>query len=401
MKIRYKILLLLAATWLMVSCNSDDTEDEPAGQSTPLHLMPAISSLLEVSPWSAVRATGDASVSWATRATYETTNLPTGYVDFQTLHPTADASLTTIGVFLTPDAADAVSTFAYRSGNDWFSYIPLVEGQQYYIYGFMPHYASDGATITSLNGTGGSDYANGAVITIPNFSTITTADVCAVAGVRKGIDDELIDNLQDYLVLGQFAYQVAAEGENTIFVLLRHLYASLRFRLNIDAEYHRLRSIYITKMELEAMDIPGSGTLTITLTANDDGNDPVTSAFTPPDGGASQDLSITLYDANVAESDYTPTNKPGMDLPELIPEDFLGCFVPGQCSSFRLKTTYDVYDRKGNLIRKQCTAENTFSISTISEMVAGDVYTLHITVKPTFLYVLSDPDLDNPTFEIK
>jgi hypothetical protein len=384
----------------MVSCNSDDAEDEPAGQSTPLHLMPAISSLLEVSPWSAVRATGDASVSWATRATYETTNLPTGYVDFQTLHPTADASLTTIGVFLTPDAADAVSTFAYRSGNDWFSYIPLVEGQQYYIYGFMPHYASDGATITSLNGTGGSDYANGAVITIPNFSTITTADVCAVAGVRKGIDDELIDNLQDYLVLGQFAYQVAAEGENTIFVLLRHLYASLRFRLNIDAEYHRLRSIYVTKMELEAMDIPGSGTLTITLTANDDGNDPVTSAFTP-DGGASQDLSITLYDANVAESNYTPTNKPGMDLPELIPEEFLGCFVPGQCASFRLKTTYDVYDRKGNLIRKQCTAENTFSISTISEMVAGDVYTLHITVNPTFLYVLSDPDLDNPTFEIK
>ena len=34
-------------------------------------------------------------------------------------------------------------------------------------------------------------------------------------------------------------------------------------------------------------------------------------------------------------------------------------------------------------------------------MVAGDVYTLRITVKPTFLYVLSDPDLDNPTFEIK
>ena len=395
MKIRYKILLLLAATWLMVSCNSDDTEDEPAGQSTPLHLMPAISSLLEVSPWSAVRATGDASVSWATRAT-----LPTGYVDFQTLHPTADASLTTIGVFLTPDAADAVSTFAYRSGNDWFSYIPLVEGQQYYIYGFMPHYASDGATITSLNGTGGSDYANGAIITIPNFSTITTADVCAVAGVRKGVGNELITALEQNLVLGQFAYQVAAEGENTIFVLLRHLYASLRFRLNIDAEYHRLRSIYITKMELEAMDIRGSGTLTITLTANDDGNDPVTSAFTPSDV-ATEDFSITLYDAHPTESDYTRDNKPGMDLPELIPEDFLGCFVPGQCSSFRLKTTYDVYDRKGNLIRKQCTAENTFSISTISEMVAGDVYTLHITVKPTFLYVLSDPDLDNPTFEIK
>jgi len=221
-----------------------------------------------------------------------------------------------------------------------------------------------------------------------------------VAGVRKGVGNELITALKQNLVLGQFAYQVAAEGDNTIFVLLRHLYASLRFRLNIDAEYHRLRSIYVTKMELEAMDIPGSGTLTITLTANDDGNDPVTSAFTP-DGGASQDLSITLYDANVAESDYTPTNKPGMDLPELIPEEFLGCFVPGQCSSFRLKTTYDVYDRKGNLIRKQCTAENTFSISTLSEMVAGDVYTLHITIKPTFLYVLSDPDLDNPTFEIK
>ena len=399
MKIRYDILPLLAATWLMVSCSSDVPEDESAGQSTPLHLMPAISSLLEVSPWSAARGAGDAPVSWGTRASYETTKLPTGYVAFQALHPDANASLTTIGAFLTPDAANAVCSFAYQSDNDWSSTVPLTEGQKYYIYGFMPHYAGDGATITSLNGTGGSDYANGAVITSPDFSTITTADVCAVAGVRKGGGDERITALKDNLVLGQFDYLVAAEGENTIFVLLRHLYASLRFRLNIDREYHRLRSIYVTKIELEAMDIPGSGTLTITLNANDDGDDPVTSTFTPG-GGAPQDLSITLYDAHPTEGDYTPDNKPGMDLPELTPEDFLGCFAPGQCSSFRFKSTYDVYDRKGNLIRQQCTAENTFSIPTISGMTAGDVYTLHITVKPTFLYVLSDPDLDNPTFEI-
>lgn len=397
MNTRIHIHTLLAAALLAVSCDHDPLERDTAGEPVTLHLTPALSSFIEVAPWSELRSSGEYGLPWATRASYETTKLPQGYVFFETLHPNALPLYSTIGAFMTPTDADYVGSFEYQSDNDWTSTLSLLSEQQYYIYGFMPHYTGDGATITSLSG--GSDYSSGAVITVPDFSTITNADVCAVAGLRKGADSEVITALADNVELGQFGFVPSATGRNTIFVLLRHLYASLRFRLNIDADYHQLRSIYVTKLELQALDIPSRGTLTITLTANDDGTDPVSSTFTP-NTAEKDDYSITLYDAEVTAADYTQTSKPGLDLPEVRAENFIGCFAPGQCSAFRLKTTYDVYDRKGNLIRKQCTAENRLSISTLSAMTAGDVYTLHITVKPTFLYVLSDPDLDNPTFEI-
>lgn len=77
---------------------------------------------------------------------------------------------------------------------------------------------------------------------------------------------------------------------------------------------------------------------------------------------------------------------------------FLGCFTPGSSSHFLLRSTYDVYDKAGNKIRKDCTAENKLSLT--SDLSRGKMHTVNITVTPTYLYVLSDPDLDNPTVTI-
>jgi hypothetical protein len=64
-----------------------------------------------------------------------------------------------------------------------------------------------------------------------------------------------------------------------------------------------------------------------------------------------------------------------------------------------METTYNVYDRKGNLIRKDCKAKNVLNLPT-GGLTRGQKYTFNLTVNPTYLYVLSDPDLDNPTITV-
>ena len=70
---------------------------------------------------------------------------------------------------------------------------------------------------------------------------------------------------------------------------------------------------------------------------------------------------------------------------------------PALSNSLTLVCTYDVYDKQGNLVRQECTAENKLQSVTLTR---GEWRTVNLTVNPTYLYVLSEPDLDNPTVVI-
>jgi hypothetical protein len=91
---------------------------------------------------------------------------------------------------------------------------------------------------------------------------------------------------------------------------------------------------------------------------------------------------------------------------------FLGHFMPYNVSKIILTSVYDVYDTNttpehpnGNLIRKDCEATNTLSMSqlfsgqTVSHR--GWKYKVRLTINPTYLYVMSDPDLNNPTVVVE
>ena len=74
-----------------------------------------------------------------------------------------------------------------------------------------------------------------------------------------------------------------------------------------------------------------------------------------------------------------------------------GNIMPGCDDALSLVCIYDVYDRKGNLVRKDCEATNTLPKSLgISSLKAGERQPIALTVAPTYLGVLSDPDLNNP-----
>ena len=82
-------------------------------------------------------------------------------------------------------------------------------------------------------------------------------------------------------------------------------------------------------------------------------------------------------------------------------QPFQSHFMPAGVTKLNIISTYDVYDRKGNLIRLNDEAINTIDIHELftgqDEALRGRRYTINLTINPTYLYMLSDPDLDNPT----
>ena len=390
--------LLLAAGLFFAGCQSDPDEVPVDNRPrTTMELMSYSSPFLEIAPWS-TRADAD------NDGYDDEKKLPNGYKSYEQLHPHASTDDSTIGVFMTPEATNPAGDFIYQGleGNNppvsiWKSTIVVEPTKNYWIYGFMPRSGAENATISPLPGanTSGEDqgYAEGAVITLNNYAALTTADVSVIVGLRWASEDEKMNGTKTNNVpLGNFSYTGQAEGDNRLFVLLKHIYAGLHFATKVDPVYAALRTIRITKVELTAVNIMPTVNLEITLTAKSDGTDPLTNVEYLPTTTPVENKKITLYEK---------TNEPG-DLGVVVPAndyyDFLGCLVPASTNSFVLKTTYDVYDKKGNLTRKDCVAENDINPNIVEHfpnLQAGELFTINLLIKPTFLYVMSEPDLDN------
>jgi hypothetical protein len=344
-----------------------------------------------------------------TRADYEK-YLPKDYIPYDQLYPTTTPPNKTIGVFMTPERESSLGDFIYQGIENgisvWKSTVTVKEGIQYYIYGFMPRGDADRAVISPLPDLSDADksgpdkgYAKGAQLTIRNYESLTSADVCVLVGVRNATAEEKITGPQSPIELGNFGYKGMANGENRIFVLLKHIYAGIHFRCSIDPAYHKLRCIRVTKLELIAKEISAKVDLTVKFVANDKGVDPV----------APGAVTYTSYTA-VGEPETTSTilfpyegSPVEFEVPETTPENFLGCFVPNLVSDFVLRTTYNVYDKKGNLIRKDNVIENkinTTLIPKLKEIGAGEIVSVNMHIAPDYLYQLSGTDLDNPTISL-
>lgn len=381
-----KNILIILSVLLLVACAKDQEDKYPSnkGQQS-LKIMTLTPSFAEVQPM--------------TRAGF----LPDTYINYASLIGATNPQYANIGIFMVPDRSDPSVDYVYQEIDEyghgidsWISNIYVTTGTQYYMYGFMPGSGAAGATITSLNGTGGDDFANGANIHIEDFASLTPADVSVIVGVRKATDAEIAARapLAD-VKLGAFGFEAGEKDHNSVFILLKHIYSGIRFRAVIDATYHELRDIKITKVDLIVDDIAPTVDLDILLTANGEGNDPMTSV-TYTEESAHTQASISLFPWEGSLTEY--------QLQETEPSYFLGCFVPSKVNAFTIRTRYNVYDKEGNLIRENCVAENKINSSIVPSLAsikAGEVYTITCTVKPTYLYVLSNPDLDNPTFIIE
>lgn len=315
-----------------------------------------------------------------------------------------------IGVSFTKDGQDPVSTSGsfFKSGDQWRTDVELTAGT-YFLYGYAPHSAGIGYSITDLDGTN-ANYSTGAIITLSNVPTIIAGDLCVVVGAKNGVDD--YDALADYSVAGlrrgDFSYAAAAitqpGGENPaggtgnfVYLLFDHLYAAMDIHMRVHGDYHALRTIKLKEMKVQASgDVTPTKektTIAVTLTANDGSTSPITNiTYTPTGDNTIKSSIFKSNDGHTLTTDY---------------QDFPGYFMPKGVTKVILTCTYDVYDKNvtpehpdGNLVRQDCKATNTLVLANLfdrfDEMRAGIRYNVFLTIHPSYLYVMSDPDLKDP-----
>ena len=354
MKKKYVDILLIAVAVLLNACSSDDSGAQTdsmdhASTGKTVQLVSYISPLVEkeLSHHAA----------------------PTGF------SPYTPDKTTTMGIYMLLEAdwgAPEEKRITYNTGTGkWNASFEVEAGKTYSVYGYMP---KAGGVNSSLTVTSEGD----TLLSITGIKPVTTDDICIITGVKE-TDEGLKEGLLSW------EWPIPSEDENfKIHILMDHLYASVQFSMKIDEEYASLRTIKLKTMTLSTN--IGSVDATISLTRNDIGSSPIT------------DITYSLSGTNGAAEIFS--SEEGTALDKLTPLAINACFTPLPTLSENLKlvSTYDVYDSKGNLIRQNCTATNQLPDL---GAVRGQRVQVNMTVSPTYLYVLSDPDLDNPTIKIE
>ena len=343
---KYIGILSVAATILLSACSSDDS----GAQNNTTDNIP-VGVKMQVKTFSSFFADpGPTAVP-----------NPTGFTAY-----TPDKR-TTMGIYmLLPEATPEENKEKSITYSDrWHAFFNVDAGKTYTVYGYMPKTEEMSSSLTDVTG--------GATLTIEGIKPVTTDDVCIITGVK---------DTNVGLKEGQFSWYTPV-GADTYYIniLMDHLYAAAQFRLKIDAEYANLRTIKLKTMTLSTN--KGSVNATVTLTHNTTGASPISNVDFAPSGSSD---AVLVFNSDT-----------GTALDKDTPVDINACSAPTLSNNLTMITTYDVYDRKGNLIRENCEATN--KLPNLAA-VRGQKVQVNLTVNPTYLYVLSEPDLDNPTIKI-
>ena len=359
-------LLCMSVAWILHSCTDDDGGTQP--NMRELHVSLGSQRYEDVTPL-------------MTRAT-----LPDGYAEY--VYASATLPITQIQGYMASmtenGPADVPCIFSHKASNDptpihtWMTRVPLDGEQQYYFYGFTPkEFVTTHVEIAPYdddpNDEEAANYAKGAVMTFHDLNAVTPDDICIVVGVQ-GYDVTAPTDMT--LRLGQFGYKVS-EGTN-LYLLTDHLYASMEFQMKVNEDYDKLRTIKLKSLQLLDQ-VTAMVNATVTLQSNVTGASPISVAFlrTPGTNGKP----AVLYEGD------------GLDL-TTSPHTFMACLCPGATQDYVLEAVYDVYDKKDNLVRENQKAQNTITLK--SALTSGTQRIIRVEVNPTFLYVLSEDDVDNP-----
>ena len=266
------------------------------------------------------------------------------------------------------------------------SNIRVKEHEQYYMYGFMPagsYESSISATATELNG----DYSRGADLTINGLPIFTSKDFCAIVGVQRISASSEATNI----VEGNFGYLSGLNSENYVNLLMDHLYGELALQFKVDADYHALRHIKLKSVTVNYDNGQGDADANVNVTVRlraGNGLGQSSVVYTPTGNKASH---IILENGSTDLTDAAILIGNSVKCPPSL-FDQAGTYMTLTC-------TYDVCrtDNANTVIRANCTASNKMRVS---GMEHGKKNTVTVTIAPTYLYVLTDPDLDNPTIYI-
>ena len=321
---------------------------------------------------------------------------PTGYVAYE------DGDQP-IAIAFTQDAQTPKMGHFFKSNGKWRTSLGEISAADYYLYGFIPNLPVIKYSITDWNGgdTDGeknAEYSKGAIMTLQDVPTVMDKDFCVVIGAKDGSNKETVNS--PGLNKGDFKYKASAitkdggEG-NFVFLLFDHLYAALRINMKVyDNEYADLRKIKLKSLQLNTIQTGDVKTtqknnITITLNHTDGGRADAIESIEYSPTGAAIDGGIEFWSSTSGE--WLTAEFSTYD----------GYFMPQNVNTLVLTSIYDVYDRKGNLIRENCKVTNSALLSNLltgqTETERGKRYTINMTIQPTYQYQLSNWDLDDPT----
>ena len=348
------IISVFAALWLLAACSTDDAQQEDMEE-----------------------------VRFEVRAVTRGDIHQTEYGD--------------IRVFLTYPDVDEVYTgiFKYDSSKgNWRSQdLKVKPGTRiFYLYGYMPSTElPSGVPLKDLMNE--ADYT----LTIPNISPLTTDDICFVTGVVRSTKEEEQISRGYYT----FRYENSDYAEQTILnLLLEHLYGRLIFKFRIGDDYSNLRKIKLTKVSIEAV----AQKLNAKIKLPESSGDIVSVTYTPS-GGASETIHKDLWpplDPEIPESEkFLKTEAEAAEDNNTFGEINVAV-GSGLSETYELVCEYEVYDKKGNLLRSHTAAAGNAVRNSLKNVLPdmGFERTLKLTIEPTYLYQLSNVDLDNPTVKI-
>lgn len=281
----------------------------------------------------------------------------------------------------TPTSANT-GVIAYNGlGDDGYiiwdtSHLRLVvkPGRDYYMFGYMP------AGFCTAEPTVQQTSATSATMTFTDLPTVTNEDFCIIVGAKEGKTPLGIADQ------GSFIYHAPENTSNGYYVslLADHLYASVEFRVTIDHDYNVLRKVMLTKMTLKSS-AAGKTLLDtqITLTMNDQGAHPI--ATNPVN---------TLKTEGIAQFDLY-NNTDGVELSPTVAQSFTGCFAEGLGGDLSIECQYDIYDRVSGALNKIETRTVVNGLkSLLQNQRRGRKKVINMKVDPTYLYQLSDGDVD-------
>lgn len=274
-----------------------------------------------------------------------------------------------IKVWLFSDATLTEGLFQHTGESAWSTLFNVKSGSRTYaLYGCMPCDETKAYSLSSASD-------DGAVLTLDGLDAMSADDICIVTGVSRATAKPV-----PAPVRGLFHFDYVSNQNNYLQLLFEHLYGRLAFKIKIGSDYHQLRDITLKSLRVEAT---GISTLRTAITLRR--NIGIREVSYTPTATANSTHEVWSGSHRLTES--------GSDLlggVNILPD----AAVTGQ---LRLVATYDVFDKQGHLVRRDCTTTNQLN-TVAASLLRGEQKNVTLSVEPSYLYTLSD--WDTPTFHI-
>lgn len=248
------------------------------------------------------------------------------------------------------------------------------------------------------------------VLTISNVPAICASNILVSSGASLQADGS------NTLTKGQYsAHLVKDTGvskNHQMNFMMDNIMCGLNVKFKISSPYSNLRDIILKSVSISSSDeTTDNYSVAITFTST---GAQVTGMTARGSRNVEYKVLKNTDDDIIIDSDHPVLGGKGYKGMVLNSDaqSFMSCYmVPGlandaaKLQNLSMTVTYDVFDKKGNLIRPDQTATNKLTgalsdKSNNSLIKANNMINLLVTVAPTYLYNLSDDDLDNPGITI-